>query len=307
MGIGSITSANGMSATQMTGTALKDQKSKSIQTEITDVEQQLQKLSSEEDLAANEKATERKKLQKEKSSLNAELKQHQEELRRSQKREIMLAGLQETEKPAEKEEQTEEHLQTSETSSDAAGKKNTPTGEQQPGTIIARTRDGIVFLKESETKQAEETKEEDTDEKRPETMENDTAADTDLSGKGMHAMVSADSFLQQANRLGTIVSKTDGSIAVLEGEIKLDEIRGTDTERKQSELEKLQKQEQRETAAQFSMLGKANNAMKPAAETNGALKEKASADTEKNFSVSGLDVTEEERILQQGLYVSLGN
>ena len=93
MGIGSITSAGSMSAMQMPTTGLKDQKSKNLQTEITDVQQQIQKLSSEEDLSASEKANEQKKLKREKSSLDTELKQHQEELLRSQKREEMLAEL----------------------------------------------------------------------------------------------------------------------------------------------------------------------------------------------------------------------
>ncbi len=318
MGIGSITSTNSMSVTQRTGTAFKDQKSKSIQTEITDVEQQLQKLSAKKDLAANEKANERKKLQKERASLNAELKQHQEGLRRSQKREIMIAGLQEDEKPVKAEEKTEYRIQAKETSSDTADKKTPQTGGQQPETVIARTGNGTVLLKESGNqdkgkdiaageKRTDETKEESVNEKQPETTDKDVAADTNLSGKGIHAMISADSFLQQANRLGTVVARTKGGIAILKGEIKQDENRNIDTERKQSELEKMQKQEQRETAFRFSMLGKANNAMKPAAETNGTLKENPSANTEKTFSVSGLDVPEEDRLLHQGFYVSLGN
>ena len=77
---------------QMTSADLKDHKSKNIQNEITEVQQQIQNLSSTEELSANEKADERKKLQKEKSSLDNELKQHQEELLRSQKREAMLAA-----------------------------------------------------------------------------------------------------------------------------------------------------------------------------------------------------------------------
>ena len=64
MGIGSITSAKTMTVMQVAPSALKDQKSKSIQNEITEVRQQMQKLSSKEDLSANEKTNERKKLQK---------------------------------------------------------------------------------------------------------------------------------------------------------------------------------------------------------------------------------------------------
>ena len=87
MGISGIASTNSMSVMQMSSTGLKDHKSKNIQNEITEVQQQIQKLSSAEELSANEKEDERKKLLKEKSSLDSELKQHQEELLRSQKRE----------------------------------------------------------------------------------------------------------------------------------------------------------------------------------------------------------------------------
>ena len=95
MGIGSITSTNSMSGMQMITAASTDPKIKNIQNEITDAKQQMQKLSSKEEISANEKASERKKFQKEISDLNTELKQHQEELRKSQKREIMLAELRE--------------------------------------------------------------------------------------------------------------------------------------------------------------------------------------------------------------------
>ena len=82
MGIGNIAAAGSMSVIQMPLANGKDQKSKNIQNKITDRQQQIQKLSSREELSAHEKATERKKLQKELSSLNRELIRHQEELRR---------------------------------------------------------------------------------------------------------------------------------------------------------------------------------------------------------------------------------
>ena len=91
MGIGSITSTNSMSVMQMTSSDLRDQKSKNIQNDITDAQQQMQKLASKEELSADEKANEKKKLQREISNLNTKLEQHQEELVRSHKREIMLA------------------------------------------------------------------------------------------------------------------------------------------------------------------------------------------------------------------------
>lgn len=95
MGIGSVTSTNNMSSAKMLTAVSTDSKINSIQNKITDAKQQMQKISPKEDLSVNEKEIERKKLQKEISSLNTELKQHQEALSKSQKREILMAELQE--------------------------------------------------------------------------------------------------------------------------------------------------------------------------------------------------------------------
>lgn len=308
-----------MSVTQMTASGLKDQKSKSIQSEITNVQQQMQKLSSKEDLTANEKTKEQKKLKKEISSLNTELKQHQEELRRSQKREIMMAQLQEDTEP-EKEKKAENITQQTETSADTQD-KNLPADDQQAanqGTVITQNSDGTVILKEAvnqskspdtntENKRTDETKEDGINRIEAETTDNDMAADTNLSVREMHAMVSADSSVKQAGHLGTIVARTRDGIAILKGEINQDEGRGIDTERKKAELEKMQKQEQRAMAFQFSILGDANDTIKSAAETNASLKDNIQTKTENTFYVSGLNTPQEEQTAQQQFYVSFGS
>lgn len=311
MGIGSITSSAGsMSVMQMTTTNGKDQKSKNIQKEITDAQQKMQKLSSKEELSANEKATEQKKLQKEISSLNTELKQHQDELLRSQKREEMLARLREEIAPAQEdpsEDRTEDPAKANEASQAATDPRNLPTDEQssaKPGTIVTQTNDGTVILKESaspdkkpgidaENKQADGTnKEETAAAEETSAADQDIDTDTSQSGKEMHAMVSADAFLQQAGRQDTIIAKTNDGIAILKGEIKLDAYRGTDTERKQDELEKLQKQEQRAQIFQFSILGDANQAMKTASENASA--KNGTQDTGKpNAYISALNASQQ--------------
>lgn len=317
MGIGSITSTNSMSAMQTSTANLKDQKSKNIQNEITNRQLLLQKLSSEEDLSANEKATERKKLQKEISGLNTKLKQHQKELLRSQKRELMLEQLREDADPA-KEGQSEGRMHSNE-SSDTTGHRNLPDDEQKTSqlkSVITQNGDGTVILKEAlnqdnnsvtdaNTKQDDEGEEEVLVGKEEKAIDDDMAADTGLSGKEVHAMVSADSFLQQASRLGMIVTKTEDGIAVLKSEIKLDKNLDTDTERKEAELEKMEKRKQRAMEAQFSMLGEANNAMKPASETNGAVKDKTQVNAENSFPVSSLNMPQEEQTSQPQFYVSI--
>lgn len=317
MGIGAITSTNSMSAMQLTSADLKDQKSKNIQTEIDDVQQKLRKLSSDEELSVSEKANEKEKLQKEKSSLDTELKQHQEELLQSHKREIRLAELQEDRNP-KKEDKAENGVQPSDASSDPAGENNLPADRQQtaqPGTVIAKSSDGTVILKEvlnqaantgadTETRPADETGEDTTAPSAAEPADAEPVTDAGPSAQEMHAMISADSSMQLASRQGTLVTKTDDGIAVLKGEIRQDELLGGDTERKKAELKEMQKQMQREMAFQFSMLNEADNAMQSTAETNASMKNPQTA-AERTFHVSGLSAAQEDQAMQQGFQVAI--
>jgi len=308
---------------QVTSADLKDQKSKNIQNEITDMQQQMQKLSSEEELSVNEKANERKKLQKEISNLNTELKQHQEELLRSHKRESMMAQLQEAQEP-EKEE-SEDTVRAEDTASDApdeqllpADEKQLPTEEQQPplpGSVITQNNDGTVVFKDAikQDRQPDVDTEKPTDTPKEEVIveeetnpaDSDTVTDASLSGKEMQAMVSANSSVHQAGLQGTIITKTNDGIAILKGEIRQDERRDVDTERKQAELEKLEKQEQRATLFQFSILGDANKAMKASMESDAAAREEAQTAAEKNAYITAVNLSQEQTA-QQRFYVSVG-
>ncbi len=317
MGIGRIASTtNNMSIMQVTSADLKDQKSKNIQNEITDMQQQMQKLSSEEELSVNEKANERKKLQKEISNLNTELKQHQEELLRSHKRESMMAQLQEAQEP-EKEE-SEDTVRAEDTASDAPDEKQLPTEEQQPplpGSVITQNNDGTVVFKDAikQDRQPDVDTEKPTDTPKEEVIveeetnpaDSDTVTDAGLSGKEMQAMVSANSSVHQAGLQGTIITKTNDGIAILKGEIRQDERRDVDTERKQAELEKLEKQEQRATLFQFSILGDANKAMKASMESDAAAREEAQTAAEKNAYITAVNLSQEQTA-QQRFYVSVG-
>lgn len=325
MGISGIASTNSMSVMQMTSADLKDHKSKNIQNEITEVQQQIQNLSSTEELSANEKADERKKLQKEKSSLDNELKQHQEELLRSQKREAMLAGLREAQNPVKKEED-EDGMTAAETSANNAEKENPAADGQQPqplqpGTVISQSSDGTVILKEvmnptennsasaTETRSDEEPRETAAAAEAAEPGEKETgtdpAAEFRPTANEMQAMVSADTSSKIEDRMGMLITKTNDGIALLKGELKQDAYYGTDTERKEAELADMQKQQKREMAVQFSMLGEAGNAIQAAFDTESA-NSAAQNDTGKHFQVSGLSASQqEEQALQQGFQVSI--
>lgn len=318
MGIGGISSSNSTSAMQFTPADLKDQKSQKLQKEITDVQQKMQKLSSENELSVSEKETERKELKREKSNLDTKLKQHQDELLRSHKREIKLAELREDRKP-EEEEKAKDNVQAAEASSGAAIEKELPAEKQQaaqPGAIVTQSDDGTVILKGAITQAenntaaqanpADEASEDATEEPEPEKEEPDTdpSADFRPTAREMQAMVSADTSTQTADRMGMLVAKTNDGIAILKGEIKQDSYSGTDTERKEAELKEMQKQRQREMAVQFSMLGEAGNAMKAAFDTESA-NSAAQDDTGKRFQVSGLHVPQDEQAAQMGFHVSI--
>lgn len=301
MGIGSVTSMNSMSGMQMTMAGSTDSKSKSIQNEIANVQQQMQKVSSQDELSADEKANERKKLQREISGLNTELKQRQEEFRKSQRREIMMAELQEEDKGPEKEEESE----------DVSVQQ---TVRQETG--ISRDKDGIAAPKEemnqdekrgvdTEKKQADEIKGEAAAEKGIKAADNDVDEEEGLSRKEIYAMTSADASVQQSNRLGSVIARIRGGIAVLKGEMNQDERYGADTEKKQSALEKMEEREQRARTFQSSILGETNNTMKSAAKAEVSdEKNRTQVNTENNafqlFEVEGQGS-------QQRFYVSLGN
>lgn len=307
MGIGSITSANSMSNMQMNSST--DSKSKKVEDEITSAEQQLKKISSTQELSVAEKNNERQKIQKEISSLNTKLKQHQEELSRSQKREAMMAELLKDKKPAN-EEKSEDKMQAKETSSDKSDEKNLPANQQQPGSVITKNDDGTVVLKE-ETNPANEAKE-DSAEKKTENTDSNKAADAGLSRKEMHAIVSSNASVQQASRQGTVIAKTRDGIAILKGEMRQNERRGIDTEKNQAELEKMERQEKRATAFQSSTLGEANNTMKSATEANGTKNQtQVNADNNgfNNPFINALNASQQEEkwASQQMFQVSLGH
>ncbi len=323
MGIGGVTSINSNTGMQTATASSAKPKIKNIQNEITGVQQQMQALSSEEGLSANEKITEKKKLQKEISGLNTELKQRQEELRKSQQREIRIAELQEDSKPA-KEENTEDKVQAGSLSPDAEKEKNLPADSlpsDRQGSVISKNNDGTVLLKDelnpqgktgigTEKKQAAE-KEETAAEKEAAGTNRNT--DAEPFGKEMRSVVSADISVQQAQRQGTVITRIRNGIAILKGEIGQNEKYGSDTEtRKPAELETMEKKEQRAMAFQFSALSEANNTINPtektsAAGTQNGMQINQSNQKNNNIFANAFHSSEESLAFQQNFHVSLGN
>ncbi len=333
MGIGSVTSMNNMSGIQTAMTGQTDVKSKNIQNKITGIQQQMQKLSSKEDLSVDEKANERKKLQKEISGLNTKLKRQQDEFRKSQKKEIMMAKLQEDQKPADVETSTAK-LQADEANEKDTAEKTTKLSNQNnetsavsstdtparqtghSGTVITNNNDGVVVLKgemnrndkqdiSAGKKQADETDETNEDGIiKEETKNTDTKADNGLSHQEIRAIASADASIQQAGRQETVIARIRGGIAILKGEINQDgKQEVNNTEKKQSALEELEKKEERARAFQFSILGEAGNTMKSASDAAAAgAKTDAQSNAENNAFFNALKLTNGEDLASQQMF-----
>lgn len=342
MGIGNI--SNNMSGMPMAMTGVSDAKNKKIQNEITGVQQEMRALSSKEELSVTEKENERKTLRKKITSLNTELKQHEEEFLKSQKREIMMSKLQDNmglakeetakdqtngaalDKAAEKRPESqktgidEKGAKPSELEMDAkkelsqsenAATSSAVTSAQQPrdlqGTVISRTKDGVVILKDDAKQnmpQSEEAKSADTSEKATKPL--DPESGRGLSRREIHEIVSADASVQQADRQETVIARIQGGIAILKGEIKQDEIRGIDTEQKQAELKKMEQREERAQTFQAPVFGESNTPMKPAAKT-GETPNSTQLHTENNTYVRAFQLNQEMQASQQRFYISLDN
>lgn len=305
MGVGNI---------QMRTTGSAKPQSRSIQNKITDVQQQMQKLSSREELSVDEKTTERKKFQKELASLNTRLDRQENEQRRSQKRELLMEELRESMAPADTPKEQTRRAETTSARTDAQSPSaaGQSTGRQE--TVLLSGSDGVVRRKDgadrareqgvnTEKKQADEPEEKNRVE--PEPADTEKVPDTGLSRRQTHAMVSADTSVRQAGRLGTVITRTGDGIVILKGEIAQDERRNVDTTRKQAELEKLEQTEQKAVAFQFSVLSEADKAMRSAAEPNvTAARNNTTADTEKNAFLNATNLSREQQAAQQKFFVS---
>jgi len=102
--------------------------------------------------------------------------------------------------------------------------------------------------------------------------EEEKAQKAGVSQGSMHAMISAGADVSQAQVQGSVASRIEGRIAVLESEIKLDENRGGSTEAKEKEVGRLRQKAGTARTPQGNALGSADKAARGALKTE---KEKA--------------------------------
>ncbi len=89
--------------------------------------------------------------------------------------------------------------------------------------------------------------------------------DFEIPKKEWVAVVESDSSREQKRRQEAVIARIEGGIAILKSEIRLDEARGADVEKKQEELKKQNEKLQKASAAQLSSPERLNPASeKPA-------------------------------------------
>lgn len=91
---------------------------------------------------------------------------------------------------------------------------------------------------------------------------------TGFSQAGMTALISADSSIKQAKVQGSVASKMEGKSRILQSEIKLDQARGCDTQKKEEELAEVKQKASEAASSQFSTLADAGRTMEKAAKAD---------------------------------------
>ncbi len=295
-----------------------DPEAKNIRSKIADVQQRMRTLSSKGDLSADEKAMERKKLQKEILGLNNKLKQHEEDFRRSEKRSLLVKE--------QKGNQTKGKRGSDEAAGDDADQKTVsnkktvsdhrlrenpknPNAEKDSGrsgglSILVGHND-IDRTRETDQKVTDQKV---TDQKVTDQKVTDQKEAAGLSGKRAHALISANARVQQAGQVGRVILRSEDGIVILKGEIEQDERYGTPTDQKRDKLAKMNKRMQRAWDFQKSMWGQAHDALRSAAETsykNETKDQKKSAGRNHILvSASGLELADDPAS-QQKIYVSI--
>jgi len=226
-----------------------DSVSKSIQNEISNVQRQKQGLSSNEELSAEVKAKMRQELQQKISSLNAQLRQRQADMRKDQKREDLIEELRD-DKTAKDTRQSRDTRDTKNTESTDNTKSTKGTGDTR-GTRQTGQTEAQKNEKTSENRTGESIGEEpDTTEHEPKT--DAEKIDAEMSYSQAQAILLGESAIQQAAHQGKVVASMENNIVVLKGEIRQDEARGVNVEKKQAELAKQERRVQQASENKFT-------------------------------------------------------
>lgn len=128
---------------------------------------------------------------------------------------------------------------------------------------------------------------------------------TGLSQASMMSMISADSSIKQAKVQGSVATGMKGRAGVLDSEIKLDKVRGYDTQAKEEELARVEQKAQAATTSQISILADAGRTMKEAAQADSRTQKADSKDTDVKGTDAGVkekDAEVKEKGAEESIY-----
>lgn len=248
MGISGVSAAGSMPVGQIAQPQPVDSVSRNIQNEIMVVQQKMQKLSSDESISIEEKVKKRQEFQKEISSLNARLRQHQAELSQQQRKEALKAQSQEDE------------------NRDHAAGKGRVSGEKS---VESQTEDDKASKAAGDNqKQTDAVQRDEEGKTQPGSADrvNTNKVDNGLSSQGMEAIASADASMERAVQQGAVVTRIEGGVVVLKAEISQDQARNTDVQYKEKELEEQEERARRAALSQGAVLGEANQTVRATAQ-----------------------------------------
>lgn len=257
MGIGSTKGIESMSNKPMGGTqpVEVDPVIKNIQDEISEAQRQRQGLSSKEELPAAERAKKRQELQQKISDLNRELRQRQADARKEQQRKALIdenrADVSNAKNADEKDNKTKNI-----SAKDAAGKNtdinNTKT--KAAGHTDARNDNVQNAGASAENVSGKTSPDKDSQDKASKLQ------DIEIPQKEWKAVIESNSSKKQMRKQESVIARIEGGIAILKSEIKLDEARGMDVEKKKEELKKQTEKLQKAASDQLSPQNQASQA-----------------------------------------------
>ncbi|MCM1192992.1 MAG: hypothetical protein NC123_07600 [Butyrivibrio sp.] len=234
MGIGGIKAMDGMTGGQRTAVRPVDFASKNIQDEISSVQRQKQGISSKQEMSAEEKEKKRQELQQELSSLNTQLRQRQAETHREQKKEELLKETQSADSHVA---DAEKGKDTVNTENAEKSKANSEAGEERVINVDSPEKETVnrgLRSAEQETEKAAGVKNKDTE---PE--------DVGMPVGEMRAIVEREASGERTKRKEAVIARLESGIVILKGEIRQDELRGADVEKKKAELKRQEQKVQR--------------------------------------------------------------
>lgn len=235
MDIGGIKAAESVSGGYGGKVQPVDSISKSIQNEISGLQRKKQELASKEDMSVEEKAKKRQELQQELGSLNTRLRRRQAEARREQRKEMLAEQMRAEgtqERGAVKQGVKADAVKAEETKPDEGRPVDAKAEESKDQ--VAEGRNGAV-----KDAAAVDGKEKDKGVR---------GTDKEEAGTGWQEMqpVVAEGFaMEQSEAQGTVIARMEDGIVILKGEIRQDEVRGGNVEKKKEELEQQEERLQR--------------------------------------------------------------